>query len=99
MDESPAYSLEISALEGQGPSTDSTSNEQIAGRFPGSSSAGAGIQGRRWLGVQFDCCGVYQRIYRNASGTAYEGRCPRCLRQIALPIGPDGTDARFFSAR
>lgn len=53
---------------------------------------------RRWLGIQFDCCGAYSRIYRNASGSAYVGWCPQCARKVNVPIGPGGTDDRFFTA-
>jgi len=52
---------------------------------------------RRFVGVRFDCCGVYVRVYVNRDETAYEGRCPRCCRWIRLEIGPGGTDARFFT--
>lgn len=101
--EDPAYMLEISGLEGSVRKPDGAIVPVAAGvtreNCGGGPTENAVASPRPWLGVQFDCCGVYQRIYRNAAGVAYEGRCPRCLRQIELPIGPDGTAARFFNAR
>ena len=58
----------------------------------------ASLAGRPWLGVLFDCCDVYYRIYRNEEGTAYEGRCPRCGGRLRIGVGPDGVEARFFRA-
>jgi hypothetical protein len=53
---------------------------------------------RRWVGIQFDCCGVYVRVYRRLDQREYTGRCPRCLRQVRLRVGEGGTSARFFRA-
>jgi len=53
---------------------------------------------RKFLGIQFACCGTYARVYINRNGTAYEGNCPKCAKRVRLKIGPGGTDARFFTA-
>jgi phage FluMu protein Com len=58
----------------------------------------ADAQGRRYLGVQFVKCRTYGRLYLNAEGTAYFGRCPRCGAPVRVPIGEHGTSQRFFIA-
>ena len=57
------------------------------------------MEKRKFLGIQFDCCGVYARIYQNKDGTAYVGRCPRCMRSIRIKIGEGGTNSRFFKVQ
>lgn len=53
---------------------------------------------RPYVMVYFECCRVYQRVYRNKLGTAYVGWCPKCARKIEVGIGPGGTDCRSFTA-
>jgi hypothetical protein len=51
---------------------------------------------RPFVSVHFACCNVYLRIYRNANGTAYHGRCPRCGQAVRFAVGQGGTNARAF---
>ncbi len=53
---------------------------------------------RKFLGIMFQCCSVYGRIYENKDKTAYVGRCPRCLRNVRVKIGEGGSNQRFFEA-
>lgn len=54
---------------------------------------------RPYIGVLFECCGVYQRIYRHPDRMVYEGRCPRCLRPVRVRVGREGVSTRLFRAR
>ena len=53
----------------------------------------------QFLGVHFECCDVYSRVYPNREQTAYVGHCPRCARRVQFLIGEGGTSERFFRAR
>jgi hypothetical protein len=55
-------------------------------------------QRRPYISVFFRCCGVYTRVYRHRDGGRYEGRCPRCLAKVVVPIGEGGTSQRIFEA-
>jgi hypothetical protein len=85
MSDDPAYFLDISGLA-----------DAPGGAEPG---VGGETDARPWIGVQFECCGVYTRIYRNREGTAYEGCCPRCTRPVHIKVGPGGTSHRMFRAK
>ena len=74
------------------PSLDLSSNPTPQGDAPKDAPP------RKYIGVKFNCCGVYLRIYVNKDGTAYEGRCPKCFKSVKFTIGSGGTDHRFFEA-
>lgn len=81
---------------GTGPvaSTDSVAHDDT------SDPSGGNVKTPRpYIGVYFECCGVYTRIYRQPRKRLYRGRCPRCLRMVRVRVGPEGTDTRIFRAR
>jgi hypothetical protein len=57
------------------------------------------MEGRPWLGVQFDCCHVYARVYRDREGKLYVGRCPKCFRTVRFQVGEGGSGQRFWRVR
>ena len=81
---SPDYIIDIDGIE----HADSASSGGSSGQF----------QGRPWLAIRWLCCSTYSRVYRNKTGTAYEGRCPRCSKPITVRVGSGGTADRFFDA-
>jgi hypothetical protein len=55
-----------------------------------------GASHRPFLQVYFRCANFYQRVYRNADGSAYVARCPKCSKSIRFAVGPGGTSQRAF---
>ncbi len=66
---------------------------------PGSSGPASARAGRKWLSVWFNCCKVYDRMYLNAEGTRYRGRCPSCGSSVTARVGEGGTSRRMFETR
>ncbi len=54
--------------------------------------------GRPYIGILFDCCGVYARVYRQPDEMMYHGHCPKCLRKVRVRVGKDGVATRIFRA-
>jgi len=57
---------------------------------------GIDSQGKQYIGIMFECCSVYARIYKNKQGTHYAGWCPKCAKPVRLKVGEGGTENRFF---
>lgn len=53
---------------------------------------------REFLGILFECCNVYGRIYKSKDGTCYRGMCPRCMKSITIKVQEGGSSQRFFKA-
>jgi len=68
----------------------------IAGDGRQTAKGGGAGESKPFLGINFKCCGIYCRIYKNKEQTAYEGACPKCRKKVRLPIGSGGTSNRFF---
>ena len=54
--------------------------------------------GRTWLGVYYECCASYSRVYRRPDETQYRGRCPECGASVSIRVGPNGVAARMLIA-
>ena len=56
-------------------------------------------QERPWVGVMFECCNAYRRIFKRPDGQAYEGKCPKCHRVARVRVGEGGSGSRIFRCR
>ena len=86
MPDDPPYILDISGMVDGQPEPPHADTEPQGSQRP-------------WIGIQYECCGVYQRVYRNRDATAYESACPRCGRPVRVRVGAGGTSNRMFKAR
>jgi len=55
-------------------------------------------RGRVWIGVYYECCETYARVYRRPADVEYRGRCPSCGSAITIRVGPNGVNSRFLIA-
>ena len=93
----PDYILDIKGLSPKGsPSPAATSSTPAPS--PTDQPSSTSLTGRPWLAIQWKCCSTYSRVYRNAAGDAYDGRCPRCGKPVRVKVGEGGTSSRFFEA-
>ena len=51
-----------------------------------------------FLMIWFRCCETYGRLPKASDGSCYEGRCPKCLAKLTVPVGDGGTRRRMFEA-
>ena len=65
-------------------------------RFERAMEAATGDRGRPWRGVRFTGAGAYVRVFRNAEGTGYAARCPKCGKCMRFRVGEGGTNQRIF---
>ena len=63
----------------------------------GADSASGGA-GRLWVGIFYECCDAYARVYRRRDEMHYEGRCPECGASVTIRVGPNGIRARILIA-
>jgi len=57
-----------------------------------------GDAAKSWLGIWFRCCHTYGRLYKDAAGRMYVGRCPKCGGEARARVGQGGTNRRLFEA-
>ncbi|MCP4640417.1 MAG: hypothetical protein GY851_08295 [bacterium] len=53
---------------------------------------------RPYIGMLFQCCHVYTRIYLSRDGTQFAGNCPKCGTRAVVKAGTGGSKSRFWSA-
>ncbi len=65
--------------------------------MPEKAKQSSGTRNRPFIGITFECCHVYRRIYLTADKSAFAGACPRCGAPVRIRTGPGGSKSRFWS--
>ncbi len=65
----------------------------------GGNAADPGGSIRPWIGIHFECCNVYSRLYRAPDALRYEGHCPRCGLPVSIRVARDGVNTRLLRAK
>ncbi len=71
--------------------------EWIEDNFRDESARESDGKKREFVGIFWECCKVYSRIYLNSRGTAFVGWCPKCARRVQMNISQSGSKSRFFN--
>ncbi len=53
-------------------------------------------EARPFLGVYFQCCRVYARLYKAREAEVYTGRCPKCLKPVRFRVQEGGSSHRIW---
>ena len=97
MSSGPDYILDIQGLSAPKPGGGISPGSAAGGDR--ANASGSSLTGRPWLSIHWKCCQTYSRVYRNAAGSAYEGRCPKRSSPVSFAVGEGGTSNRFFTAQ
>ncbi len=89
------FDISLAADYEKPPQRGGASSPSTPGSAAGSDAGSAAD--RPFVGIEFACCRVYARVYINAAGTAFQGRCPRCAKHVTLHISADGQPGTFFT--
>ncbi len=61
------------------------------------SKQAASQKSRPFIGIKFECCNAYRRIYLTADKSAFAGSCPKCGAPVRIRTGPGGSKSRFWT--
>jgi len=56
------------------------------------------VTGRSYIGVHYECCQVYSRVYLKQEQKKQISHCPKCGNAFHIKFSENGTDSPFWLA-